>query len=302
MIKINYLLYLINLLFLVTSINAGEVEPYNEIKKIIERFDSLTSDPATVFSVYFNKTDASGLNNRHKFFTDLEKNRKKIQEFGDFPYNPTGEVDENEYKSLEKNAKENRNIIISQIDAIEAALKYLADILERYQYMTPQDKSEQATTVVKYILGQTVLPNEALPVRLPSLSSTDCMSWLDSELQLLAYQYDHNDPSSKADYEDYSRINLTQCLNYIAAGYSMVVSAKQANGDNDAEEFFERYRIDTSELIKNHEDSIKKKSAKSTRKAAMLQDMYETDAGFTISKVISYVFIISQFIIFFLFP
>jgi len=34
----------------------------------------------------------------------------------------------------------------------------------------------------------------------------------------------------------------------------------------------------------------------------MIKEMYETDAGFTLSKVISYIFIISQLIVFLLFP
>ncbi|ORX51815.1 hypothetical protein BCR36DRAFT_404038 [Piromyces finnis] len=303
MIKISRrLFYLFNVLLWITTIRAvKELEAYSEIKNIISKFDSLTSDPATIFSVYLND-NGTGVESRKQFFDDLAKNRKNIQNFGDFPYHPTGEVDQTEYKTLERKANENRNIIINQIDAIEAALKYLNDILERYQYMTPEDKKEQSMTVVKYILGQTVLPEEALPVRLSALSSRDCMNWLESELQLLSFQYENNDPANKVDFEDYSRINLSQCINYVTTGYSMIISAKQAQGDADAEKFYEKYSIDTSELIKNHEELIRKKSANSNRKANMLNDMYETDAGFTMSNVISYIFIITHLLIFFLFP
>jgi len=301
MVKSNYLLYLFNVLIMVASIRAAEVAEYTEIKNLMKQFSSLTSEPATLFSVYLNDGETD-VTSRHQFIIDLENNKENIQKYGDFPYNPTADVDNEEYKALEKAANENRNVIIGQIDAIEKALTYLKDILERYKFMSPEDKKAQSTTVVKYILGQTVLPQESLPVRLPALSSNDCMSWLESELKLLAYQYDHNDPKDNTNFEDYSRINLTQCLNYVVTGYSMIVSAKQANGDADVEEFYQKYSIDTEELIKNHENSIKKTSASSTRKAAMLKDMYETDAGFTISKVISYIFIISQLLIFLLFP
>jgi len=265
MVKTNYLLYLFNVLLIVINIRAAEIEEYTDIKNLMSKFNSLTSDPATLFDVYQTDNE-EGANARYQFIQDLEKNKEDIQKFGDFPYNPTGDVDQEEYKDLEKNANKNRNIIISQIDAIEKALTYLKDILERYKFMSAEDKKAQSTTVVKYILGQTVLPDESLPVRLPVLSGTDCMNWLDSELQLLAFQYDNNDPNDRTNFEDYSRINLTQCLNYVVTGYSMVVSAKKANGDADAEEFYQKYSTDTSELIKNHENSIKKKSAASTRK------------------------------------
>ncbi|OUM59973.1 hypothetical protein PIROE2DRAFT_14388 [Piromyces sp. E2] len=265
MIKINYLLFLYSVLVLVAFVGAAEVKEYEEIQKIMKTFDSTNSDAANLFSVY--QGDSSpGIESRYQFIKDLDTNKENIQKFGDFPYNPTDKTDETEYKTIESAAIENRNIIIDQFNAIENALKYLKDILERYQYMSPEDKKEQSSTVIKYILGQTVLPEESLPTRLPILSSSDCINWLDSELQLLVYQYDHNDRSDPSDFEKYSKINLTQCLNYITTGYSMVVSAKKANGDADAEEFYQKFSVDTSELIKNHEDSVRKKAARSARK------------------------------------
>jgi len=290
------LLFLFNIFLFIVSINAlKELEELTEIKKIMEKFDSISSDPGTIFSVYLND-DASDADSRYQFYKDLENNKENIRNFGDFPYNPTGEIDQNEYKSLEKQANENRANILGHFEAIESALKYLNDILSRYQYMNKDDKKEQATTVIKYILGQAVLPEDSLPTRLPALISTDCMNWLDSELQLLAYQYDHTDESSNADYEDYSRINLTQCLNYITAGYSMVISAKQAEGQDDAQTFYDQYSVGVKELISNHEASIKKRSAKSSRKAALVEELYENDA-LTVSKLISFIFLISQIII-----
>jgi len=291
------LFFLFNVFFFISSINAlKELEEYTEVKEILDRFDSLTSAPATIFSV-FKSSSENDIDSRYKFITDLQKNMDKIHAFGDFPYNPKGEVDQNEYKTLERKVNENRQNIINHFNAIEDSLKYLVDILSRYQYMSDDDKVAQSETVIKHILGQTVLPEESLPTRLPILSGTDCMNWIDSELQLLVYQYENNDPSNKVDFEDYSRINLTQCLNYLGLGYSMVVSAKQANGDSDAGDFYEKYSIGVKELIADHDASIRKKSNQSVRKAAMLDEMYETDEGFVISKVISYIYIFVQLLI-----
>jgi len=294
--KVNFL-FLFNVFTFITSIYAfKELEEYTELKKILDEFNSLTSPPATLFSVYLNSTE-NDIDSRYKFITDLQLNMEKIRNFGAFPYNPKGKVDQNEYKALEKRANENRQIISGHFSAIDNFLKYVVDILSRYQYMTEDDKKAQSETVIKYVLGLTVLPEESLPTRLPVLSGGDCMNWTDSELQLLVFQFENNDPSNIVDFEEYSKINLAQCLNYIGAGYSMLVSAKQANGDADATEFFERYTIGVSELISNHEASIQKKSFQSARKAAMLDEMYETDEGFVISKVISYIYIFVQLLI-----
>jgi len=295
------LLVLVYLFFILAVAFAAkaELKEYADVKKIISRFDSTNSEPANIFSVYFNE-DESGLKSRYQFFKDLNNNQQNLRNFGDFPYKPTGTINQEEYKSIEDKAIENRKIVIDQFSNIEKALKYLNDIFSRYQYMTADDKREQSTTVYKYILGETVLPYESLPSKLPELINSDCMSWLDSELHLLSYQYENNDPSDPTDFEDYSRINLTQCLNYLAAGYSMVVSAYKANGDEEkANSFYEQFSVRTNELIDNHEASIKKKTIRSARKAAM----YESEDGaFSISKVVSFIVVVSQLLIIILFP
>ncbi|ORX64811.1 hypothetical protein BCR32DRAFT_297932 [Anaeromyces robustus] len=288
------LLFLIYITFFISSMYAAELGEYTEIKKIMKNFDSISSAPANLFSVFINESNTE-LETRYQFIKDLKKNMNNLLSFGDFPYNPTGKVNEEEYKALEKTANENRINISEQFAAIEKGLSYLEDIYTNYQYMTSDDKKARSSTVIKYILGQTVLPEEALPVRVKALSDTDCMSWLDSELQLLAFQFENNDPNNDVDFEDYSKINLTQCLNYLTTGYSMVVSAKQINGDDDTEAFYNKYDIAVQEMIKNHEASIRKLSNTSNRKAT-LYDIYE-DSAFTMSKVISYIFVIVQLLL-----
>ncbi|ORY76481.1 hypothetical protein LY90DRAFT_698798, partial [Neocallimastix californiae] len=291
-------LFLFSVFTFITSIYAfKELEEYTELKKTLDEFNSLTSPPATLFSVYLNSTE-NDIDSRYKFINDLQLNMEKIRNFGAFPYNPKGKVDQNEYKALEKRVNENRQTISNHFGAIDNSLKYVVDILSRYQYMTEDDKKAQSETVIKHILGLTVLPEESLPTRLPILSGADCMNWIDSELQLLVFQFENNDPSNIVDFEEYSKINLSQCLNYIGTGYSMLISAKQANGDADATEFFERYNIGVSELISNHEASIQKKSFQSARKAAILDEEAE---AFALSKVISFIFIIAQLMIMLLF-
>lgn len=260
------LILLINIITFCTSIYATkEVEEYEELKTIIDRFDSINSAPANLFSVYLNSEDTD-IDSRYKFITDLQQNMEKIHSYGDFPYNPKGKVDENELKALEKRANENRKVIINHFNAIDDSLKYVVDILSRYQYMGTEDKKAQSETVIKHVLGQSVLPEESLQSRLPVLSGSDCLNWIDSEIQLLVFQFENNDPENTVDFEDYSKINLAQCLNYIATGYSMLVSAKQANGDIDANEFYERYSVGVSELISSHQATIRKKSLQSARK------------------------------------
>jgi len=291
------LLFLIYITLFISSIYAAELGEYTEIKKIMKNFDSISSAPANLFSVYYNEND-SGLEPRYQFVKDLQTNMENLLKFGDFPYIPKGDVNNAEYKALEKNANENRIKISEQFEAINKGLSFLLDILSNYQYMTPNDKKARSSTVIKYILGQTVLPEEALPVRVKALSDEDCMSWLESELQLLAFQFENNDPSNDVDYEDYSKINLTQCLNYLTTGYSMVVSAKQINGDSDAETYFDKYNVGVQELIANHETALRKYSSTSERKASMIDEMYDISSAFTMSRVISYIFVISQLLLF----
>jgi len=298
-----------NLLFLFGIINvfitlvAGfkkEVEEYKEVKEILERFNSITSPPATLFSIYLDANEKD-VDSRYQFIKDLKSNMAKINSYGDFPFNPKGDVKKGDYSNIESRANENRKIISEHFNAIENSLKYLEDILSRYQYMGPDDKTAQSSTVIKHILGQTVLPEDSLPTRLPNLSGSDCLTWIDSELELLAYQYENNDPENYIDFEEYSKINLTKCLNYIGLGYSMVVSAKQANGDADAESFYEKYSNGISELITNHDLSVRKKNIQSKRKSDIMNDMYETGEGFTISKFVSLAFIITQLLFIILF-
>jgi len=293
------LLFLIYINLFISFIYAAELGEYTEIKKIMKNFDSISSAPANLFSVFYNGND-SELEPRLQFVRDLQTNMNNLLKFGDFPYMPTDKVNNEEYKALEKKANENRVKISGQFEAIDKGLSYVLDILTNYQYMTPDDKKARSSTVIKYILGQTVLPEDALPLRVTTLSDEDCMSWLDSELQLLAFQFENNDPSNDVDFEDYSKINLTQCLNYLTTGYSMVVSAKQINGDTDTEAIFDKYNIGVQELITNHEASIRKLSGTSARKAAMLDNIYETDGAFTMSRIISYIFVISQLLLFLL--
>jgi len=296
--KFNFL-FIFSIFIFCSSINASltaDVPEYEEVSKIIANFNSIDSAPANLFSVFLNANDID-IDSRYSFITSLQANLEKIHNFGDFPYNPKGKVDQNQYEALERRVIENRKTISSHFNAIDDSLKYVSDILSRYQYMGDDDKQAQSITVIKHVLGQSVTPDESLQTRLPMLSGSDCLNWVDSELQLLVFQYENNDPENIVDFEDYSKINLAQCLNYIATGYSMLVSAKQANGDADAGEFYERYSAGVNELISTHQASVRKMSIQSARKTAILDDMYEKDAAFTISYITSFIFIIAQLLI-----
>jgi len=285
--------------FVAIAYVKAELKEYADVKEIIERFNSIDSEPANIFSVYF-KEDVAGLNTRYQFFKDLNQNQLDLLKFGEFPYQPIDSVNKEEYKSLENKAQINREIVIDNFTRIEKALEYLNDIFSRYQYMNLNDKKTQSATVYKYILGETVLPQESLPSRLPELLDTGCMNWLYSELLLLSFQYEYNDPSKLDDFKNYSLINLTQCLNYLTAGYSMVVSAYKAKGDEaKAKSYYDQYSNGIKTLIDNHESSIQKKTFSSARRSAMYDN--ETNSAFTLSKVVSFVFLISQFLIIILF-
>jgi len=289
------LLVLIFFFVAIVSVKV-DLQEYADVKKIIERFNSVDSEPANIFSVYFNE-DFPGLDTRYQFFKDLNQNQENIIKFGEFPYHPIDSVNKEEYDSLIDKVQKKRDVILKHFTSIEEALKYLNDIFSRYQYMKPNDRKIQSATVYKYILGETVLPEESLPNRLPQLISIDCMSWLDNELQLLSFQYDNNDLSIPDEIKDYSLINLTQCLNYLTAGYSMVVSAYKAKGDTvKAKSYYDQYSNGIKELIDNHEASIKKMTFNSARRSAMYDDN-NTSSAFTLSKVVSFIFVVSQFLI-----
>lgn len=288
MIKNILSIALFSLIFNFSLISAQNT--LNEVKKLYNQFDSTSSYPATLFSVYFN-SNITEYKYRFDYLIALNSNLEKINQKGDIPYNPREGVDNNEFNLLTANIQTSTATINQRFENITNSYRYLTDIYSRYDYMSEKDKPIQATTVMQYIRGETILPEFALSTHLPQLTTTDCMKWLDDELSLLAFKYDNNDGMTD-DFEDYSRNNLAKCVNYITLGYSMLISAKQQNGDMDTESTFEKFKVSVDELMTNHESSIKKKVFNSYRKNELLSELYETD-GTTKTSFISSIITIS---------